>query len=474
MNTVELVFIPTPLIGHLTSAVQLAHLLVNRHPLLSITILIIKVPFPTKSAPLIQSLCSSSATDRIRFITLPEKPIPDDTKKTLLLKHLVQSQKLNVANAVANLAAAPDSPTLGGFVVDMFCIPMLDVANQFAVPTFVFYTSSASFLALLFHLQELYDGDFNHDMDQLLNSATASTVPGFSNPIPEKVISNIFFDRDANKWILENTRRFREARGILVNTFSELESDVMKWFSNVGGSGRFPSVYAVGPILNLGKRSEIRESGEEILKWLDSQPPSSVVFLCFGSSGSFNESQTKEIAYALERTGVRFLWSIRQDPSESGLLLPEGFVDRTAEVGRITGWAPQVEILEHPATGGFVSHCGWNSVLESLWNGVPVAAWPMYAEQSFNAFEMVVELGLATEVSLDYSMKEAGAEEGLVLAATEIEAAIRKLMEGRSDEIKRAVGVKREECKKAMMEGGSSYTALNRFMDAIVANTNFK
>ncbi|XP_022940844.1 anthocyanidin 3-O-glucosyltransferase 2-like [Cucurbita moschata] len=466
MKKLELVFIPTPVIGHLTAAVHLANLLTTRHLPLSITILIIKLPFPTKSAPLIQSLCSSSASDRIRFITLPEQPIPNGTKRTLLLDPLVQSQKQNVATAVANLTSAPDggpdSPTLAGFVVDMFCIPMVDVANQFGVPTFVFYTSSASFLALLFHLQELYDNEFNHDMDRLLNSATEFAVPCFRNPIPRKVISTMFIDREATEWTHALTRRYREANGFLINTFFELEPDAIHWFAEQ----RLPPVYAVGPILNQKKNPQIGESGEEIMKWLDEQPPSSVVFLCFGTMGSFNESQTKEIAEALERTGVRFIWAIRQTPPES--VLPEGFVDRTGGIGKVIGWAPQVEILKHPATGGFVSHCGWNSVLESLWNAVAVATWPMYAEQQVNAFEMGVELGVAVEVSLDYSMMVAEEEEA-VLTAEKIEGAIRRLME-RSDELKRALMVKGEESKKAMMESGSSFNALNRFIDAIMPN----
>ncbi|KAL0545900.1 hypothetical protein IC582_015797 [Cucumis melo] len=408
-----------------------------------------------------QSLCSSSANDRLRFFTLPEQPIPGDAKKVTILKPLVESQKQNVADAVANLIAAPDSPTLAGFVVDMFCIPMVDVAKQFSVPTFVFYTSSASFLSLLFHLQELYDHEFNHNMDQLLNSATEFAVPGFKNPIPRKVISTMFYDKETNEWAFDIARKFREASGFLVNTFSELESGAINWFANQN----LPPVYAVGPILNL-KEKNPQIKRDEILKWLDEQPPSSVVLLCFGSMGMFNESQSKEIADALERSGVRFIWSIRQVPPES--VLPEGFVGRTRGRGKVMGWAPQMEILEHPATGGFVSHCGWNSVLESLWSGVAVATWPMYAEQQLNAFQLAVELGVAVEVSLDYSMVGAGEEE---LRAEKIEAGIRKLMEG-SEEIKKAVMVKSEESKKATMEDGSSFNDLNRFINHVFHNIN--
>ncbi|XP_038898731.1 anthocyanidin 3-O-glucosyltransferase 2-like [Benincasa hispida] len=466
MKKVELIFIPTPIIGHLTAAVQFSDLLVNRHPFLSITIFIFKVPFPTRSADQIQSLCSSATTDRLRFITLPEQPIPEDAKKTTILKPLIESQKQNVADAVANLTAAPDSPTLAGFIIDMFCIPMVDVAKQFSVPAYLFYTSSASFLALLFHLQELYDGEFNHDMDKLLNSATEFTVPGFKNPIPRKLIYTMFFDKETTEWAHSLTRKFREVSGFLVNTFSELESGPINWFANQN----LPPLYTVGPILNLKKKkTQIEETEQEaILKWLDEQPPSSVVFLCFGSLGTFNESQTKEIADALERTGVRFIWSIRQDPPES--VLPEGFINRTAGIGKVMGWAPQAEILEHPATGGFVSHCGWNSVLESLWNGVTLATWPMYAEQQLNAFEMAVELGVAVEVSLDYSMvAEEATAATLWLTSEKIEAGIRKLMED-SEEIKKAVMIKSEESKKAIMEGGSSFNDIDRFINRAVHN----
>ena len=65
-------------------------------------------------------------------------------------------------------------------------------------------------------------------------------------------------------------------------------------------------------------------------------------------------------------------------------VLPEGFLDRTMSIGKVIGWAQQVAVLTHSAIGGFVSHCGWNSILESIWYGVPVATWPLYAEQQLN------------------------------------------------------------------------------------------
>ncbi|KAJ0027912.1 hypothetical protein Pint_36707 [Pistacia integerrima] len=209
------------------------------------------------------------------------------------------------------------------------------------------------------------------------------------------------------------------------------------------------------------------------MEWLDDQPRSSVVFLCFGSTGSFDEDQVKEIASALEHSGHGFLWSLRQPPSKGHIgypsdytkltdVLPEGFLDRTAKIGKVIGWAPQVSILAHEAIGGFVSHCGWNSVLESVWFGVPIATWPMYVDQQFNAFEMVIELGLAVEIKMDY-IKEISGNSLTIVSAEDIEKGIKKLMKG-NGEIKKRMVEMSEKSRKALMEGGSSFSSLGFFI----------
>lgn len=127
------------------------------------------------------------------------------------------------------------------------------------------------------------------------------------------------------------------------------------------------------------------------------------LFLYFGSMGCFSGDQLKEIASALEHSGCRFLWSLRRPPPKGKFepptnyenleeVLPQGFLQRTSEVGKIIGWAPQMAILSHPAVGGFVLHCGWNSTLESIWFGVPMAGWPLFAEQQVNTFQVVEDL----------------------------------------------------------------------------------
>ncbi|XP_022141883.1 anthocyanidin 3-O-glucosyltransferase 2-like [Momordica charantia] len=483
MKKFELVFIPGPGMGHLASTVEMANILVSRDDRLSVTVLAIKIPYDAKTAEYIHSLSMSFDGKSIRFIVLPELPLPEEIRKRLLLKAILENYKPHVKEAVTKISqAGAASPRLTGFVIDMFCTTMIDVAKEFGVPCYLFYTSSASSLAIRFHLQELHQQN-NNIAEQLKNSDVELVLPSFVNPIPSKVIPGIFFDKDAAVWFHDNAKRFRsEVKGILINTFVDMESHVMKWMSS-GSSSQIPQLYFVGPVLHSKDTGATGSNGTlGLLKWLDDQPPASVVFLCFGSKGSFDEDQVKEIAQALERSGVRFLWSLRRPPPKGKLeapsdygdnikdVFPEGFLERTMGIGKVIGWAPQVEILAHPATGGFISHCGWNSTLESVWHGVPMATWPMYAEQQFNAFEMVVELGLAVEITLDYR-KDFHAERSRVLSAEEIESGIEKLMD-HSDEIRKRVKTKSEESRKSVMEGGSSFISLSQFIDDVIANTS--
>nr|KAJ0219081.1 hypothetical protein LSAT_V11C300149590 [Lactuca sativa] len=180
--------------------------------------------------------------------------------------------------------------------------------------------------------------------------------------------------------------------------------------------------------------------------------------------GCFEEVQVKEIAYALEQSGHRFVWSLRRPPpsfnvlpgdyEDPGVVLPDGFLERTKGTGKVIGWAPQVSLLAHEAVGGFVSHCGWNSMLESLWFGVPTATWPIYGEQQMNAFEMVVELGLAVEIKLDYknNVFNPGGDVAIV-KAKEVESGIRRvIME--DNELREKVKEMSKMSRAAVTEGG--------------------
>jgi UDP:flavonoid glycosyltransferase YjiC (YdhE family) len=268
-------------------------------------------------------------------------------------------------------------------------------------------------------------------------------------------------------------KRNTETMGVLVNTFESLESRAVQSLRDpLCVPGRvLPPVYCVGPLVSEGAKGGDGTERNECLAWLDSQPDRSVVFLCFGSKGTVSAEQLKEIAAGLERSGQRFLWSVRT-PAESldakkylevrpepdlDALMPEGFLERTKDRGLvIKSWAPQVDVLRHRATGAFVTHCGWNSVLEAVSAGVPMLCWPLDAEQKMNKVCMTEDMGVAVELD--------GYMTGFV-KAEEVEAKVRLVIEGEDGRQLRArVAARKQEAKAALEEGGSSRAAFVQFL----------
>jgi len=119
----------------------------------------------------------------------------------------------------------------------------------------------------------------------------------------------------------------------------------------------------------------------------------------------------------------------------------------------VPSWAPQTSILNHPSTGAFMSHCGWNSTLESVIHGVPIIAWPLYAEQRMNATLLTEEAGVALKFS-----KDPGEE---LVDRNEIEKNVRIVMEGgKGKAIRMRAKELKESAKIALNSGGSSYESL--------------
>ncbi|KAG6682298.1 hypothetical protein I3842_13G132600 [Carya illinoinensis] len=193
-------------------------------------------------------------------------------------------------------------------------------------------------------------------------------------------------------------------------TFRDLEERVIKALEDEIEAG-YPPLYPIGPIIQTGSRTSNEVDGSKCLTWLDNQPGGSVLYVSFGSAGSLSNDQLNELALGLEQSGEKFLWVVRSPnngPANAVYLsnqshdldpiafLPEGFVERTKGQGLVVpSWAPQVQVLSHGSTGGFLTHCGWNSTLESIMNGTPLIAWPLFGEQRMNAVFLAEDLKVA-------------------------------------------------------------------------------
>ncbi|XP_019165895.1 PREDICTED: anthocyanidin 3-O-glucosyltransferase 2-like [Ipomoea nil] len=479
-EAMDLVLIPAPIMGHLISDVEMAKRLLQTRHQLSITVLLMKLPLDSHLNSHVESLLANNHCSRLKFISLPEEGLPAPASKNgfTSFTFFVESHKPNVRDCVNEMKN--NGVRFGGFVMDWTCMVMMDVADEFGLPTYVYYTSGAAMLGLQLHLQSLRD-DHGVDVTEFKDSDPHLNLSTYSKPFPAKLLPLFALDKTGGSgYFLDIAKRMRKAKGILVNTFLELEPHALESLSK---NASVPPVYPIGPIVNL-KGNSIQESSEkEILKWLDGHPDSSVVFLCFGSCGSFPEPQVKEIAYALEQSGHRFLWSLRRPPSHGSIFptdyndpeeaLPERFLEKTKSIGKVIGWAPQAAVLAHPAVGGFVSHCGWNSTLESIWFGVPIATWPIYTEQQANAFQLVEEIGIGVEVKMDYRYYFMGEFEILPekVNAKEIETAITVLMDHPTINPPR---MKAKELKgksrEALEEDGSSFNYFKCFFEHVMNN----
>ncbi|KAF3778563.1 UDP-glycosyltransferase [Nymphaea thermarum] len=193
------------------------------------------------------------------------------------------------------------------------------------------------------------------------------------------------------------------------------------------------------------------------INWLDRQPACSVVYVSLGSITILSKHQLGELALGLELTERPFLWVSRPTIMDyNAAVYPEGFMDRIARRGLVVDWAPQKEVLSHPSVACFLTHCGWNSTMEGLFNGVPMLGWPYIADQFLNQ-TCIVDLW---KVGLMLVRDEDG-----VVGKEEIKKKIEDLM---NDEgIRKRVSDMKEKGKRAVIEGGASFDNLNGFVHTI-------
>ncbi|KAH7690882.1 cis-zeatin O-glucosyltransferase protein [Dioscorea alata] len=198
-------------------------------------------------------------------------------------------------------------------------------------------------------------------------------------------------------------------------------------------------------------------------KWLDKQPPASVVYVAFGTTTSFSQEQVGEIKNGLVTSGQRFILMCRD--ADLGDIFAGGNsvekCDEIEEVGGgvvVRGWAPQLEILSHPSMAAFMSHCGWNSCMESLSLGVPVLAWPMHSDQPWNAV-------LLTEIlKVGILVREWKERNELVTKETVKDLVLKMVVGDEGKKMREKAAEIKDSLREAMSEAGASKIEFDSFI----------
>uniref|UniRef100_A0A0A8XT93 Glycosyltransferase n=1 Tax=Arundo donax TaxID=35708 RepID=A0A0A8XT93_ARUDO len=252
-----------------------------------------------------------------------------------------------------------------------------------------------------------------------------------------------------------------DSHGLVVNTFDAVESHyIQHWNQRVG-----PRAWPVGPLClarpipPLPYHDGVKPSW---MQWLDEKPGAgrAVLYIALGTLVAVPEAQLREVANGLDQSGLDFLWAVRPVDADLGA----GFEERVRGRGKVVReWVDQWAILQHRCVKGFLSHAGWNSVLESVSAGVPLAVWPVSAEQPLNAKLVVDEL----RVGIRVAAKDV-ATSGLLVRSEEIAGVVRELMTGeKGAEASRNMAAMSHMAREAVAEGGSSWRALEELIGGL-------
>lgn len=349
-----------------------------------------------------------------------------------------------------------------------------DFAEEKGIPLIYFRTVSACSFWACFCMPELIEGGDipvkGNGMDMIVKN-----IPGMENFLRRRDLPGFCRVNDLNEPKLQTlkneTRQTPRAQAAIFNSFEDLEGPVLAQIRKF-----IPRIYSFGPShSHLNSRLESRniktsistgsfwEEDRSCVDWLDSQSPKSVLYVSFGSVTLVTKDQLLEFWHGLVNSGQKFLWVMRPDSimSRNGEeKLPSELEEGTRARGYMVGWAPQEEVLNHPAVGGFLTHSGWNSTLESIVCGVPMICWPYFADQMINSrfVSEIWKIGLDMKDTCDRVI---------------IEKMVRELMDVRKDEFLKNAEHMANLARKAVSEGGSSYESLDalvEFMRSTIAS----
>ncbi|KAK4262205.1 hypothetical protein QN277_027790 [Acacia crassicarpa] len=467
MQKPHVALLSSPGLGHLIPVIELGKILAL-HYNFKVTILAVTSQTSQAESHVLKSAISS-VVNFCDFLDIPPADLSglleNEAAVVERLCVVMRETKGAVRSVISNMTHLPSV-----LIVDIFGSECLSLAQEFGMLKYIYVASNAWFFSLLLYtpiLDKQVQGQF-------VDQKEALEIPGCSPVRPEDVVDPML-DR--------NNRQYQEyvgvgmgmvkGDGILVNTWEQLQYRDLQSLRDenlLGGMLKVP-VYAIGPLVRAPEPPT--SSTVELLGWLDQQPSESVVYVSFGSGGTLSYEQTVEVACGLELSQLRFVWVVRRPNSgradsayfsigdgrgrendDVSNYLPEGFKERTHKVGKLVPqWAAQATILRHPSVGGFVSHCGWSSVLEGITNGVPMICWPLYAEQRMNATLLAEELKVGVKPKVLPAKKVVGREE--------IARMMRDIMEGEPNPIRERARELKESAAMAMKIGGSSFTALD-------------
>ncbi|XP_058787302.1 linamarin synthase 1-like [Vicia villosa] len=349
------------------------------------------------------------------------------------------------------------------------------VAKELGIQELQFWTASACGLLGYLQYDELVkrgilpfkdenfigDGTLERSLDWIsgMKDIRLKDLPSFMRVTN---LNDIMFDSLSSE--AQNCLR---SSTIIINTYEELEEDSLHALR-----AKNPNIYSIGPIHMLDRHFPHNENGfkasgssfwksdVDCLKWLHKWEPNSVLYINFGSITVMTDLHLKEFVWGIANSKLPFLWIMRQDiVMGETATLPQEVLEEIKDRGHITNWCLQDQVLGHPSIGGFLTHCGWNSTLETISYGVPTICWPSFGEQPTNCRYLCNTWKIGTEINHDVKREE-------------VTKLVIEMIEGENGREMRQMSLK---WKKKVAEttdlGGSSYNNFHKLIKKVLHNS---
>ncbi|KGN54974.1 UDP-glycosyltransferase 82A1 [Cucumis sativus] len=269
-------------------------------------------------------------------------------------------------------------------VVDLLASSAIEVGNEFGVTVVGFWPAMFATYKLMSTIPEMIQNNF-------ISSDTGCPEEGSKRCVPSQpllsaeelpwLVGTSSAIKGRFKFWKRTMARARSVHCLLVNSFPEELLPLQKLITKSSAA----SVFLVGPLSrhsNPAKTPTFWEEDDGCVKWLEKQRPNSVIYISFGSWVSpINESKVRSLAMTLLGLKNPFIWVLKNNWRDG---LPIGFQQKIQSYGRLVSWAPQIEILKHRAVGCYLTHCGWNSIMEAIQYGKRLLCFPVAGDQFLN------------------------------------------------------------------------------------------
>ncbi|WOG93892.1 hypothetical protein DCAR_0313180 [Daucus carota subsp. sativus] len=462
------VLVPYPSQGHVTPMMRLAKLLHSR----GFHITFVNTEFNHKRLIRSKGPESVKGFSDFQFETIPDGLPPSDQNATQDIPMLCDSTRKTCLKPfkelLGKLNSSPELPRVSCVVSDGVMSFGIKAAEEMGIPAAQFWTASACAMIGYLHYREfisrgicpfkddkyLTDGTLDKDVNWItgLKDVRYRDVPSFirtSDP------DDIMFD-----FMGEEAQNNLKAPAIIFNTFESFETEALQALIS---KFNYTNIYPIGPLPLLGRHvpeksqvnslnSSLWKPDSKCLEWLDEKEDDSVVYINYGSVTTMTKEHFVEFAWGLANSKRSFLWIIREDIVMGDLDsagLPAEFLEETKDRGMLATWCAQDQVLAHPAVGAFLTHCGWNSMMETICGGVPVICWPFFADQQTNCRYSCKEWGIGMDINDDVKREE-------------VEVVVKEMMGEKGKGLRKKAKEWKRIAEEATDVGGSSYVNFDK------------